>query len=81
MAQRVARYARIKIIFVFGVVGQYLRYALYAVKQYAGLKAQLKVAADEMRGFAKEQENIIKIQQASDGSLTQLRRQLSLLTA
>lgn len=51
-----------------------------AVKQYAGLKAQLKVAADEMRGFAKEQENIIKIQQASDGSLTQLRRQLSLLT-
>ena len=52
-----------------------------AVKQYAGLKAQLKVAADEMRGFAKEQENIIKIQQASDGSLTQLRRQLSLLTA
>lgn len=50
------------------------------VKQYAGLKAQLKVAADEMRGFAKEQENIIKIQQASDGSLTQLRRQLSLLT-
>ena len=52
-----------------------------AVKQYAGLKAQLKVAADEMRRFAKEQENIIKIQQASDGSLTQLRRQLSLLTA
>lgn len=52
-----------------------------AVKQYAGLKAQLKVAADEMRGVAKEQENIIKIQQASDGSLTQLRRQLSLLTA
>lgn len=52
-----------------------------AVKQYAGLKAQLKVAADEMRGFAKEQENIVKIQQASDGSLTQLRRQLSLLTA
>lgn len=51
-----------------------------AVKQYAGLKAQLKVAADEMRGFAKEQENIVKIQQASDGSLTQLRRQLSLLT-
>lgn len=51
-----------------------------AVKQYAGLKAQLKVAADEMRVFAKEQENIIKIQQASDGSLTQLRRQLSLLT-
>lgn len=51
-----------------------------AVKQYAGLKAQLKVAADEMRGFVKEQENIIKIQQASDGSLTQLRRQLSLLT-
>lgn len=51
-----------------------------AVKQYAGLKAQLKVASDEMRGFAKEQENIIKIQQASDGSLTQLRRQLSLLT-
>lgn len=51
-----------------------------AVKQYAGLKAQLKVASDEMRSFAKEQENIIKIQQASDGSLTQLRRQLSLLT-
>lgn len=51
-----------------------------AVKQYAGLKAQLKVTADEMRGFAKEQENIIKVQQASDGSLTQLRRQLSLLT-
>lgn len=52
-----------------------------AVKQYANLKAQLKVAADEMRSFAKEQENVIKIQQASDGSLTQLRRQLSLLTA
>ena len=51
-----------------------------AVKQYADLKAQLKVASDEMRGFVKEQENIIKIQQASDGSLTQLRRQLSLLT-
>lgn len=51
-----------------------------AVKQYASLKAQLKVAADEMRSFAKEQENIIKVQQASDGSLTQLRRQLSLLT-
>lgn len=51
-----------------------------AVKQYADLKAQLKVASDEMRSFAKEQENIIKIQQASDGSLTQLRRQLSLLT-
>ena len=51
------------------------------VKQYANLKAQLKVAADEMRSFAKEQENVIKIQQASDGSLTQLRRQLSLLTA
>lgn len=52
-----------------------------AVKQYASLKAQLKAASDEMRGFAKEQENIVKIQQASDGSLTQLRRQLSLLTA
>lgn len=52
-----------------------------AVKQYAGLKAQLKAASDEMRGFARDQENIIKIQQASDGSLTQLRRQLSLLTA
>lgn len=52
-----------------------------AVKQYAGLKAQLKEASDEMRGFARDQENIIKIQQASDGSLTQLRRQLSLLTA
>lgn len=52
-----------------------------AVKQYANLKAQLKVAADEMRSFAKEQENVIKMQQASDGSLTQLRRQLSLLTA
>lgn len=52
-----------------------------AIKQYAGLKAQLKVAADEMREFAKEQENIVKIQQASDGSLTQLRRQLSFLTA
>lgn len=52
-----------------------------AVKQYAGLKAQLKVASDEMRSFAKEQENVIKMQQASDGSLTQLRRQLSLLTA
>ena len=51
-----------------------------AVKQYANLKAQLKVAADEMRSFAKEQENVIKMQQASDGSLTQLRRQLSLLT-
>lgn len=51
-----------------------------AFKQYAGLKAQLKVASDEMRNFAKEQENILKIQQASDGSLTQLRRQLSLLT-
>lgn len=52
-----------------------------AVKQYANLKAQLKVSADEMRSFAKEQENVIKMQQASDGSLTQLRRQLSLLTA
>ena len=52
-----------------------------AAKQYANLKAQLKVAADEMRSFAKEQENVIKMQQASDGSLTQLRRQLSLLTA
>ena len=52
-----------------------------AVKQYANLKAQLKIAADEMRSFAKEQENVIKVQQASDGSLTQLRRQLSLLTA
>lgn len=52
-----------------------------AVKQYASLKAQLKAASDEMRGFAKEQENIVKIQQASDGSLTRLRRQLSLLTA
>lgn len=51
-----------------------------AVKQYAGLKAQLKVAADEMRSFAKEQENIIKVQKAADGSIAQLRRQLSLLT-
>lgn len=51
-----------------------------AVKQYAGLKAQLKVAADEMRSFAREQENIIKVQKAADGSITQLRRQLSLLT-
>ena len=52
-----------------------------AVKQYASLKAQLKVAADEMRSFAKEQENLIKVQKASDGSVTQLSRQLSLLTA
>ena len=52
-----------------------------AVKQYANLKAQLKVAADEMRSFAKEQENLIKVQKASDGSVTQLSRQLSLLTA
>ena len=51
-----------------------------AVKQYAGLKAQLKVAADEMRSFAKEQENIIKVPKAADGSIAQLRRQLSLLT-
>lgn len=52
-----------------------------AVKQYANLKAQLKVAADEMRSFAKEQENLMKVQKASDGSVTQLSRQLSLLTA
>ena len=52
-----------------------------AVRKYANLKAQIKVAADEMRQFIKEQENVIKVQRASDGSLTQLRRQLSLLTA
>lgn len=52
-----------------------------AIRKYANLKAQIKVAADEMRQFIKEQENVIKVQRASDGSLTQLRRQLSLLTA
>lgn len=49
------------------------------LKQWAALNAQLKVAADSMRDVAKVEENAIKVYKSAEGSLVQLRKQLSML--
>lgn len=49
------------------------------LKQWAALNAQLKVTADSMRDVAKVEENAIKVYKSAEGSLVQLRKQLSML--
>lgn len=49
------------------------------LKQWAALNAQLKVTADSMRDVAKVEENAIKVYKSAEGSLAQLRKQLSML--
>ncbi|KAA5476878.1 hypothetical protein [Bacteroides caccae] len=49
------------------------------LKQWASLNAQLKVTADSMRDVAKVEENAIKVYKSAEGSLVQLRKQLSML--